>query len=46
LRRLDLESPSLEGLGEAAIAEAQLRPGAAGGENDVRDASILIVLVV
>ena len=46
LRGLDPESPPLEGFGEAAIAEAQLRPGPAGGENDARDASILSVLAV
>jgi hypothetical protein len=46
LRGLDLESPPLESLGKAAIAEAQLRPGPAGGENDARDSSILGVLAV
>jgi hypothetical protein len=45
-----VESLPLERLGEAAVADAQLGPGAAGGEDDatVRTcrASILIVLVV
>jgi len=41
LRALDLKSSPLEGFGEAAIAEAQLRPGAAGGENDARDSRSL-----
>jgi len=46
LRGLDLKAAPLEGFGKVAIAEAQLRPGAAGRKNDARDASILIVLVV